>query len=1098
MRISRVVLWCIFFSLLSEGVVRAQLSGPRPADGFVPGQEVLTQPFSEADRKMFLEPPSLYNPETWFHFIGGNVSGPGITADLEAIKEAGIRGIQLFHGQFGGEWPGVAPQIKCLSEPWDGMIHHVASECRRLGLRFTMQNCPGWAMAGGPWILPENAMRHLVWSRTDVNGGVLQKITLPQPQPSDEPWRDYREVAVIAFPTPADDTGKPLVPRSVTSNLNHLPWAEILGNNGGVKIDLKGGEGPVWVEVSFDSETTLRTVEFPPVRSFNHSWCYEPDVTVTIQALLPGSEPEVAHIRMPQSNWQDNKPISVACAEVPAQKYRITLENRHDMVLAYIRLFSGARLDNWESQAGWVLRSLLRRPYPEQSPQAWINPADVRILSKETDGKGNLEWKVPEGKWTVLRVGHVNTGKKNGPAPPEATGWECNKLSPEGAEAHFAGYIGRLTADGGAAENNLLQGMLLDSWECETQTWTEGMNLRFQELRGYTLWNWFPALMGYTVGDPETTTRFLRDWRATLNDLLVKNFYGKMADLGHQKGLSVAFETASGDVFPADILEYYKYADVPMCEFWHPRSEGYVGSLNFKPVKPCASAARLYGKPRVAAEAFTSFNLTYHETPSMLRHIAHIHFAEGVTHLVFHTYTHNPRTDWLPPGTSFGSGIGTPFLRGQTWWKFMKPFTTSLARCTYLLERGKPVSDVLWYLGDELDHKPPQDAPFPEGYHYDYCNTDVLLNRLSVRDGLIVTPEGISYRLLWLGDSPRLLPETLEKLKLMLEQGATVVGDPPRGLATLSGGRKGESRYKSLVQRLWGKEQRQGVRKIGRGRLISGVSIDAALIRSGIQPDVIGNGLLWTHRVTDGADWYFVTSAGEEGYSGVPAFRASGTVELWDPVNGEMREATATREENGCTLVPLKLPPSGALFVVFRKEAKSELKPGTAIQKISSEMPIEAPWRLSFPEGWGAPASVPLKKLAPWTIPDLSLPARCFSGTAVYSTEFTLPDTLTGATLTLDLGRVEVAASVLINGKEAGKVWTPPYTVDISEQVKPGRNQLSVEVTNTWFNRLVYDDSLPVGERKTWTISGPAKDSPLKPSGLIGPVTLHIRSIRGK
>ena len=128
----------------------------------------------------FKSPSKENHPETWFHFIGGNVARPGITADLEAIKGAGISGVQLFHGQFGGPWPGVSPQITCLSKPWDGLVGFVADECKRLGLRFTMQNCPGWAMSGGPWMKPENAMRHLVWKRVDAEGGSRIELMLPE------------------------------------------------------------------------------------------------------------------------------------------------------------------------------------------------------------------------------------------------------------------------------------------------------------------------------------------------------------------------------------------------------------------------------------------------------------------------------------------------------------------------------------------------------------------------------------------------------------------------------------------------------------------------------------------------------------------------------------------------------------------------------------------------------------------------------------------------------------------------------------------------------------------------------------------------------
>ena len=682
----------------------------------VPDATTLRHAFGAEDVAAFAQPAQVFRPETWFHFIGGNVAKPGLTADLEAIAAAGIEGVQLFHGQFGGPWPGVEPQIKCLSESWDGAVQHAAHECQRLGLRFTMQNCPGWAMSGGPWITPDKAMRHLVWSRADVTGGSNLSVALPQPQPSREEWRDYREVAVLAFPTPEGDTGQALAPVSVKSNREELPWLKCLRNQKDGKITLEPGPEPVWVEATFAEAVTLRTVELPSVQGFNHQWCYVPGVTITVQAVLPEGLREVARHALPESNWQDNKPISLACSEVPAKTYRLTVNHQHTLALPSIQLFTAARQNNWEAEAAFTLRGLERAPHPRQAKTAWVDPARIVEVTAKLDAKGTLQWQAPPGRWTLLRWGHVNTGRRNGPAPPEATGWECDKLSPAGAETHFAGYIGRLAAQNGPVGGGLMQGMVLDSWECETQTWTPDMDRQFSRLRGYPLRAWLPALAGYVLGDPETTTRFLRDWRSAVNDLLVENFFGRMAALGHEKGLAISFETASGDVFPGDILEYYKHADVPMCEFWQPRTEAFVGSFEFKPVKPCVSAARLYGKPRVAAEAFTSFNLTWNEHPAMLKHIADLHFAEGVTHLVFHTYTHNPRTDWRPPGTAFGAGIGTPFLRGQTWWPQMSEFTAYLARCGYLLERGRPVSDVLWYLGDEQDHKPLQAAPFPAGY----------------------------------------------------------------------------------------------------------------------------------------------------------------------------------------------------------------------------------------------------------------------------------------------------------------------------------------------------------------------------------------------
>ena len=702
----------------------------------VPPIDELNAPFSSNDISLFKKSPKVYRPEIWVHFIGGNVAKPGITADLEAIASAGISGIQLFHEHFGSQWPGVAPQITCLSDSWDDVVRYTAEECRRLGLRFTMQNCPGWATSGGPWIEPSNAMRNLVWSRMDTEGGQINK-DLPVPQPSAEDWRDYKDITVLVFPTPIDDNGEVLKPQSVKSD-TLLPWKDFLSGETRDAFKLKptSEENPHWIEVTFLESVVLRTVEFSDVQGFNQPWCFAPGVKVTVHAIFPdGTTRQILNTPMPEATWQSNHPISLACDETDGTNtYRIKIVNLHDMNLRSLRLFSAARKNNWESEAAWTLRSIVRSSeHPMQSTEAFIKPENILDISAYMDKTGNLNWKAPAGKWTILRIGHVNAGRKNAPAPPEGTGWECDKLSELGPKAHFAGYIGRL--NNGPLNGGLLNGMLMDSWECYTQTWTNEMESEFRNQTGYKLRNWLPAIFGYVIDNQETTSRFLRDWRGVIGDLFANRFYGGMSKLAKENGLNIIYETAAGDVFPADIMEYYKYADVPMCEFWHPHSDSYVGALNFKPIKPTASAARLYGKPRVSAEAFTSFDLSWDEHLSMLKEVANLNFVEGVTHLVFQTYTHNPRTDWLPPGTSFGAGIGTPFLRGQTWWKHMPEFTSYLSRLNYLFERGKPVSDVLWYLGDEINHKPDQGAPFPKGFKYDYCNPDVLLNRLSVRNG---------------------------------------------------------------------------------------------------------------------------------------------------------------------------------------------------------------------------------------------------------------------------------------------------------------------------------------------------------------------------
>ena len=991
---------------------------------------VLDAPFGPQDEQNFAAPPKDFWPETWFHFIGDNVSREGMDADLEAIAAAKIAGIQWFHGAFGGRWPQVEEPIIPLSEDWDRMVAYLGKKARSLNLRLTIQTCPGWAMAGGPWVQPQDAMRDLIWSRTDVKGGATD-IVLPKGRPSEEDWRDYRDICVLAFPTPEGDTGAPLQLKEIKAD---AAWTALLKGEKGVSEPAPGTH-----IVSFRADAPLRSLEMPAVQELSHAFCNTPGVTIDLQAFCKdGVQREAAHVELPMSSWQDNEPFVLALREIPdVLEYRLTLSNEHPMNLSWLRFYSASRHNDWRAAAGRTLRS--REKYQEtalQAPESYVDTGRIMDLTHLMDPDGRLRWTAPEGQWTILRYGHVNIGYKNGPAPANATGWECNKLDSRGARVQFTNYVGRL-ADGplqGKAD-----GMLMDSWECRNQNWTGEMEAEFRSRAGYGLRQWMPALSGYVLDSPSATAQFLGEWRRVKTALYNQNFFGEMVRLAHGKGLDVQYETAGGDIVAMDYMEYYKYADVPMTEFWHPLSEGYVGDLNFKPVKPTASAAHLYGKRRVAAESFTSFDLSWDEHWEMLKEVANLNMTEGVTHNVFHTYTHNPQVGFLPPGTSFGSRIGTPFLRGQTWWKYMPHFTQYLSRTSYLLERGLPVVDVLWYTGDEVGYqKPDQRFPFPKGYKYDYCNPDALFGHLRVKDGKLTTEDGISYGLLWIPENERLRPETVEKVHEFIAAGVKVLMGP-----TITTG---------------------------------------SLQAFGLEPNLLcEEDILWAHRKADGAEWYYITAPTGKDFHGTVKLRAKGKAEIWDAVSGTVAGLEST-QEGDYQLVHLDLERAGNCFVVFRPE--STKAPVQALPT-TKEKPLNT-WTLTFPEGWGAPEKpLKIKALKPWKDLPLGEEGKAFSGTAVYETTFTLPR---AGEFILDLGRVDMIADISLNGTPQGVLWASPYKLTL--RGKAGRNTLRIAVTGTWFNRLAYDASLPEARRKTWTIEGPKAGSPLRESGLIGPVRI--------
>lgn len=1006
----------------------------------------------------FAAPPKECRPETWFQVSGGNFSKVGITLDLEAIARAGFAGIHFFHEQVGEPvaWPGVKEQVPCMSTNWEVLVRHLGDECRRLGLRLLMHACPGWSMAGGPWVPADRTMRELVVSTARTEGGAVADVPLAA-KATDAPWRDYRDIVRLAFPATAGDVVVPLKPVSAKGTRttdsvtvreyycqpvvtrppddegkSEANWNEATIGKGDVRFAFPDENGEASVELDYGKPVTVRTLEISPVQRMNHFWSFQPDVTVVAEAETADGWRGILRRAMPQATWQDDKPISLALPATTARRFRVRFLHAHPLVLSFVRFYSGARPDNFEAVSARTLRSLMHGVDPVTHPEERIDSAAIRAVEV-----GDV---LPPGDWIVLRIGHVNSGIRNHPAPPEATGWECDKLSRKGADAHYAGYIGKLAAAGGPLADGRLAGLLMDSWECEAQNWTDGLDATFAAKWGYPLDTWWPALCGYVVGDRERTARFFRDWRELLGDLVCGEFYGRMARLAHDHGQIMTYETCGGDVFPSDPMKHWKFADVPMCEFWRPRTRaGGVGSPDYKAIRPCVSAARIYGKRRVAAEALTKAGPDWSvEHPRFFKADLDHYFALGVTHMVFGNFTHNPQDDaFPPPGPTYTPNVAIPMMRKHTWWESSaRAFTDYLTRTQYLLEQGRTVSDVLLYLGDAVDHKPPHHLPFPAGFCYDYLNRDALMERITIRNGLWTTPEGLTWKALWVYDETWMRPETRAKLAAAEAAGAKVI----------------------------------------RGDVFAGVE---AL---GLKPQVaLPSNLMWQHRTTDDEEIYFIAEEEGRPFRGEVTLCGEGAAFLADPVSGHV-EPIRARCADGRVTVNLDLPESGARFVVIRRGAEAASVPVRDVCAVR----IGGPWTLTFEKGWGTDEPLTVERLVPWNALPLSDEGRAYSGTVVYETTFACDDA--GAVRTLDLGRVDFSAEVWLNGKRLGSAWTWPYRFRADGLVRPGKNDLRIAVSGTWVNRLHYDAGRPEAARKTWTNAWPGGDAPEQETGLLGPV----------
>lgn len=570
------------------------------------------------------------------------------------------------------------------------------------------------------------------------------------------------------------------------------------------------------------------------------------------------------------------------------------------------------RIDNLKAKACFESAYVGPVALTNLPPDQVIDPQREVNLTAQLQPGGRLAWSVPPGRWTIMRLGHTSTGVENAPAPASGRGLECDKLSKEGIEANFAGMMGPLIRNAGKHAGRALAATHIDSWENGAQNWTARMREEFQTRRGYDPLPFLPAVSGRVVGSHDQAERFLWDLRQTISELVLENYAGHLRTLAQRHGLRLSIEAYGG---PCDDLPYAGRADEPMCEFW-------IGGSAFNTVKGMASAAHTYGKPILGAEAFTAADQEkWLEHPASIKSLGDRAFCDGVNRFVFHRYALQPWRD-RRPGMTMGPW-GLHYERTQTWWEWSRPWHEYLARCQFLLRQGRFVAD-LCFLNPEAS---PQDFPGHDtpGYDYDHGAAEMVLQRMSVRDGRLVLPDGMSYRLLVLPDVPTMTPALLRKIRDLVSAGATVLGSAPQRSPSLSHYPQCDDEVRSLARELWGGAGAASAgglpgRTFGQGRVISGMAPEKTLASLGVPPDFTSRPhLRFIHRRTDEMDFYFVANPKAQSLEALATFRVTGKrPELWWPDSGRIEPAPAWESHEGTTTMPLRLEPSGSVFVVFR------------------------------------------------------------------------------------------------------------------------------------------------------------------------------------
>ena len=994
-------------------------------------------------------------PWTFWYWMYGAVSEAGIKADLQAMKDVGLGGCYLMPIRGAAEHPEYQGKADALSDNFWHMVDYSMAQADSLGLGMGIHVCDGFALAGGPWITPEESMQKIVFCDTVVGGG-KHSFLMPKPQHYEN---YYEDIAVYAIPidySPLTITHWNAHPSSTVNG----QWTMFNGqyNDKGVFC----ADNPCWIQYEFNEPTLVRSIEIEPSGTNIQSQ------RLLVKASNDGSVfYTVKQLTPPRQGWQNtgfNTTFSIPPTTARYFRFEWTPEGSEPgaedldaakwkpvLRLKSVRFNSWPLIDNWEGKAGYVWRIAPETPETDLTAKDYLRPQDI-ICTEMQDNQLDID--LPKGTWRILRMGHTSTGHTNATAGG-AKGLECDKFSRQAVEKQVDAWFGLFMQ---RPHHQVIQYLHVDSWECGSQNWSRNFAQEFERRRGYGLLPLLPVYAGVPMVGGEDV---LRDIRRTINELINEVFFATVAEKAKEYGVLLSSESVAPTMV-SDGMEHYKYVDVPMGEFWlnsptHDKPNDMLDAI---------SGAHVYGKNIVQAEGFTEVRGVWDETPASIKALLDRNFALGMNRLFFHVNTHNPWLDRKPGMTL--DGIGLFFQRDQTWFAEAKPFVDYITRCQTLLQTGKPVVDIAVYTGEEVPSRaftpdrlvpmlpglfgaervtsehnrlanhgcPMIESPVGvrhsagildlkdwvnplHGYQYDSMNKDALLH------------QPFNYKVLVVPSWVLVSAEAKERIAQLRKQGVTVLDTPYEG---------------STIGQL--------------------------------APDaVLPEGIAFAHRAGDDFDIYFLSNQRNVEQTFSPVFRQQhANAVIYNPLTDERLRYDGI----------VSLPPYGSLFVCYGQTGCSH-RGNMKFPRGELDVPIgginRQPWAISFVES-GLVLESP--QLFDWSQHEDDR-IRYFSGQARYATTWELKKNQVPQGLAwLSLPNVKDIAHVWINGKDCGIAWTAPYEVEITGALQKGKNKIEIEVVNTWHNALRGMDQGKAPYEGIWTNAKyRTKGDGLLPAGLL-------------
>ncbi|MFV8341299.1 glycosyl hydrolase [Flavobacterium sp. XS2P39] len=870
---------CIWLIILVTGLVSGQ----------VPHQEgaALFQPTKESSK-----------PWVYWYWMQSAYSKTGITADLEAMKQAGIAGAYLMSIKGPTEPPLINPPVLQLSAEWWDMVHWALTEADRLGLKIAFHAADGFAVAGGPWITPEMAMQKVVWSETAVNGGarITAKLSVPTGYQG-----YYKDIATFAIPLKETQlTSQEQLPTVTSSAANtEVSFLANPKKEGNFKLDEKG-----WIQYEFKKPFNCKSILIE-TKGNNHQ----------AQRLIVEVSDDGVHFRFhermiaPRHGWQDtDAPYTHAIKPVTATFFRLVYDPsgtepgaedldaakwKQNLKVSRITLSNQSLIDNFEGKSGAIWRLSPQTTRAQIPDENCVSKAEMINISKFMDAEGTLSWNAPKGKWKIVRMGHTSTGHMNATGGA-GKGLEVDKFNPETIRFQLDHWFGEaIRTAGPELAAKVIKILHIDSWECGSQNWSSVFQAEFIKRRGYDIVAYLPVMAGIPIESAETTEKVLYDLRKTIAELIGDNFFGTVAEEAKKAGVKFSSENVAPTMV-SDALLHFKHVDYPGGEFWlrsptHDKPNDMLDAI---------SGGHIYGKSIIQAEAFTELRMDWDEHPGNLKTLADRNYALGINRFFYHVFVHNPWTDRKPGMTL--DGVGSYFQRDQTWWEPGKAWVAYCQRVQFQLQKGSPVIDLAVFIGEDIPSrsvlpdrllpfipnvfgsqrlasekerlenvnqptaKMPKEVTYSKnitdlsqwvnalnGYKYDSFNSDVLLNNAKVKNGKVVFSDAIAYSALLFPGSHKMAPEKMislqvaEKIVALVKQGATVfIAEKPVRIPGLHSD-VDKGKWQNIVNEIWGgipdsKEiKNSGTSwKLGKGNVIQLPYLGNDFSEIGIQQDV--------------------------------------------------------------------------------------------------------------------------------------------------------------------------------------------------------------------------------------------------------------------